>query len=51
MDLGSEEYAGNKDDRYAAEEVARQLHAATQTLEKRVQHYVGLSSRPRTGCR
>jgi hypothetical protein len=31
-----------KDDRYAAEEVARQLAHATQTLEKRVQHYAGL---------
>lgn len=31
-----------KDDRHAAEEVARQQHAATQTLEKRLQHYVGL---------
>lgn len=31
-----------KDDRYANEEVMRQLASATQTLEKRVQHYVGL---------
>lgn len=31
-----------KDDRYAGEEVARQLAHATQTLEKRVQHYAGL---------
>lgn len=31
-----------KDDRYAAEEVARQLALATQTLEKRVQHFAGL---------
>ena len=32
-----------KDDRYAAEEVSRQLDSARQTLEKRMQHYVGLS--------
>jgi hypothetical protein len=32
-----------KDDRYAAEEVARQLSSAKQTLEKRVQHYVSLN--------
>jgi hypothetical protein len=31
-----------KDDRYAQEEVSRQLNSATITLEKRVQHYVGL---------
>jgi hypothetical protein len=31
-----------KDDRYANEEVTRQLKSATQTLEKRVQHYAGL---------
>jgi len=31
-----------KDDRYAGEEVTRQLASATQTLEKRVQHYAGL---------
>lgn len=31
-----------KDDRYAAEEVARQLSSARQTLEKQVQHYAGL---------
>lgn len=31
-----------KDDRYAAEEVARQLASARQTLEKQVQHYAGL---------
>jgi len=31
-----------KDDRYAQEEVSRQLANATITLEKRVQHYVGL---------
>ncbi len=31
-----------KDDRYASEEVMRQLASATQTLEKRVQHYAGL---------
>ncbi len=31
-----------KDDRYAQEEVSRQLSSATTTLEKRVQHYVGL---------
>ena len=31
-----------KDDRYAAEEVARQLSSARQTLAKRVQHYAGL---------
>jgi len=32
-----------KDDRYAAEEVARQLSSARQTLDKRVQHYVSLN--------
>ncbi len=32
-----------KDDRYAAEEVSRQLAAARETLEKRMQHYVGLN--------
>lgn len=31
-----------KDDRYAAEEVARQLSSARLTLEKQVQHYAGL---------
>ena len=31
-----------KDDRYAGEEVTRQLASATQTLEKLVQHYAGL---------
>ena len=31
-----------KDDRYAAEEVARQLSSSRQTLEKKVQHYAGL---------
>ena len=31
-----------KDDHYASEEVTRQLASATQTLEKRVQHYAGL---------
>ena len=31
-----------KDDRYAAEEVARQLSTSRQTLEKQVQHYAGL---------
>jgi hypothetical protein len=31
-----------KDDRYAREEVTRQLASASQTLEKRVQHYAGL---------
>jgi hypothetical protein len=31
-----------KDDRYAAEEVTRQLASASQTLEKLVQHYAGL---------
>jgi hypothetical protein len=38
-----------KDDRYAAEEVARQLQATTQTLEKRVQHYVGLKQGANNG--
>ena len=32
-----------KDDRYAAEELSRQLNTATSTLEKRLQHFVGLS--------
>jgi hypothetical protein len=31
-----------KDDRYAAEEVTRQLSSAQQTLQKQVQHYAGL---------
>src|SRR6516164_6489938 len=31
-----------KDDRYAYEEVTRRLALGTQTLERRVQHYVGL---------
>lgn len=31
-----------KEDRYAAEEVARQLALASQTLEKRIRHFVGL---------
>ena len=36
-----------KDDKYAAEEVARRLAMAIQTMEKRIQHYIGvrLSSR------
>jgi hypothetical protein len=36
-----------KEDQYAAEEVARRLSTAIQTLERRIQHYVGvrLSSR------
>ncbi len=38
-----------KDDRYAAEEVARQMAHATQTLEKRVQHYAGLGQDLRPG--
>ncbi len=38
-----------KDDRYALEEVSRQLQMATQTLEKRVQHYVGLKQSPTNG--
>lgn len=38
-----------KDDRYAAEEVARQVAHATQTLEKRVQHYAGLGQDLRPG--
>jgi hypothetical protein len=42
-----------KDDRYAAEEVARQLQVTTQTLEKRVHHYVGLkqASKNKTSVR
>jgi len=31
-----------RDDRYATEEVFRQLSSATHTLEKRVQHHAGL---------
>lgn len=31
-----------KDDKYAAEEVTRQLALARQTLEKQIEHYVGL---------
>ena len=38
-----------KDDRYAAEEVARQLSSAKQTLEKRIQHYAGLKQSVVTG--
>lgn len=38
-----------KDDRYALEEVTRQLASATQTLEKRVQHYVGLREAAQSG--
>lgn len=38
-----------KEDRYAAEEVARQLSLATQTLEKRIQHFVGLGQSARAG--
>lgn len=37
-----------KDDRYAQEEVTRQLANATITLEKRVQHYVGLRETAQT---
>lgn len=39
-----------KDDRYAQEEVARQLQSATQTLEKRVQHYIGLKQMSKGGA-
>lgn len=39
-----------KEDRYAAEEVARQLALASQTLEKRIQHFVGLGQSARTGA-
>jgi hypothetical protein len=39
-----------KEDRYAAEEVARQLALATQTLEKRIQHFVGLGQSARAGA-
>ena len=38
-----------KDDRYAGEEVARQLASARQTLEKRIQHYAGLRQSSRAG--
>jgi hypothetical protein len=38
-----------KDDRYAAEEVARQLSSAKQTLEKRIQHYVSLNQSAASG--
>jgi hypothetical protein len=38
-----------KDDRYAAEEVSRQVAHATQTFEKRVQHYAGLGHDFRPG--
>ena len=38
-----------KEDRYAAEEVGRQLALATQTLEKRIQHFVGLGQSARSG--
>ena len=39
-----------KEDVYAAEEVARQLALATQTLEKRIQHFVGLGQSARAGA-
>ena len=39
-----------KDDRYAFEEVSRQLSGATQALEKRVQHYVGLREAAQSGA-
>jgi len=38
-----------KEDRYAEEEVARQLALATQTLEKRIQHFVGIGQSARSG--
>jgi hypothetical protein len=38
-----------KDDRYAYEEVTRQLTLGTLTLERRVQHYVGLRESSRSG--
>lgn len=38
-----------KDDRYSAEEVARQLASARQTLEKQIQHYAGLRQSSSTG--
>ncbi|MDB6057678.1 MAG: hypothetical protein JWO95_1522 [Verrucomicrobiales bacterium] len=38
-----------KDDRYAAEEVARQLALARHTLEKRIEHYAGLRQASRSG--
>lgn len=38
-----------KDDRYAAEEVARQLALSSQTLEKRIRHYVGLGQSAQSG--
>jgi hypothetical protein len=38
-----------KDDRYAYEEVARRLATATLTLERRVQHYVGLREASQSG--
>jgi hypothetical protein len=38
-----------KEDRYAAEEVARQLALASQTLEKRIRHFVGLGQSAQSG--
>jgi hypothetical protein len=38
-----------KEDRYASEEVGRQLALATQTLEKRIQHFVGLGQSASAG--
>jgi hypothetical protein len=38
-----------KDDKYAYEEVMRRLAVATLTLERRVQHYVGLREASQTG--
>jgi hypothetical protein len=38
-----------KDDRYAYEEVSRRVSTATLTLERRVQHYVGLREASQSG--
>ena len=38
-----------KDDKYATEEVARQLTIATRTLENRVDHYIGMRFAARRG--
>jgi hypothetical protein len=39
-----------KDDRYAAEEVGRQLTLASQTLEKRIRHFTGLGQSAQSGA-
>ena len=50
MGLGSKAHSGKlKEDRYAAEEVARQLTVATQALRQRIQHFAGLRQTTASG--